>query len=149
MSFTQNKTGISKRDSMKNISLLILTALLILVSAGCKTVPVSVDEDLAPIEYFQLGQEASNKNNWEAALLYYTTFIERFPEDAQRIVEAEFEIALIYHKTGDNDTSEEMFTAILEKYSQSGAEILPAWPKILSEKLLVKVQEEKRNAEDS
>ena len=103
---------------------------------GCKTVPESIDEDLTPIEYFQLGQEASDKSNYEAALLYYKTFIERFPDDSQRIVEAEFEIAFIYHKLEDEATAREMYQAILDKYSQPGAELLPAWPRVLSEKLL-------------
>jgi len=132
---------------MKNRSLLIITALLvILIFSGCNTVPESIDADLTPIEYFQLGQEASNKTNYEAALLYYQTFIERFPNDAQRIVEAEFEIAHIYYKLDDFKTSEEMFTAILEKYNQPGADVLPAWPKILSEKQLVTVQEKSKEA---
>ncbi|MBI9104476.1 MAG: tetratricopeptide repeat protein [Spirochaetales bacterium] len=132
---------------MKTRSLLIMAALfIILLFSGCNTVPESIDADLAPIEFFQLGQEASNKTNYEAALLYYQTFIDRFPEDAQRIVEAEFEIANIYYKLDDLQKADEMFTAILEKYNQPGADVLPAWPKILSEKQLATVQEKSKEA---
>jgi len=108
---------------------------------GCATVPDSIPDTLSPIEYFQKAQEAAAKQNYEAALLYYNTFIERNPQDAQRIVEAEFEIAFIYYKEKNYAVSLEQFRAILAKYSQPGAELLPAWPRILSDKLIVIIGE--------
>ncbi len=126
----------------KKINLTVPVSLIILIISACQTIPLSIEEDLSPIEYFQKGQEASNKRNWETALLYYRTFIDRFPEDSKKIVEAEFEMAFVYYKTGELEVAEEMFSAILEKYKQAGADILPAWPRILSEKLLLVVQEE-------
>jgi hypothetical protein len=67
--------------------------------------------------------------------------LERFPEDAVRGVEAEFEMALIYKKKGDLDHSLSLFKAILVKYEEPGRELLPNWPRILSEKLVITLED--------
>jgi len=118
----------------------LLTLLLVVLSVGllgsCNTVPETISEDLAPNEYLQKGQESMDLARYELALLYYHSFIERFPDMHQKVVEAEYEIALIYLKRNDLDTAGNLFSAIIEKYNQPGAEVLPAWPQALSVKLL-------------
>lgn len=132
----------------RNHSYPIVLILLILgLLASCQSVPESIPEDLAPNEYFQKGQEAASRSNYEAALLYYHTFVERHPDKLQKVVEAEYEIAFIYYKSGDLDTARGLFEAIVEKYSQPGSELLPAWPNILSAKLLLLLEEKEAETE--
>ena len=124
----------------------ILTSALILIfimllAAGCKTAPVTIPDGLTPAEFFQKAQEASNNGKYSTALLYYNTFLERFPDDAQRKIEAEYEIAFITYKQNDFAQAKELFNEILKKYSTDASQVLPTWPKILSQKILKEMEE--------
>lgn len=112
------------------------------ILGSCHTVPESISSDLAPNEYFQKGQEAFGRGYSETALLYYRTFIERYPDMTQKVVEAEYEIAFIIYRSGELENARDLFSAILEKYAAPGAEVLPAWPRVLSAKLLGIIEEE-------
>jgi len=116
------------------------------ILGSCHTVPESISPDLAPNEYFQKGQEAFGRGYGETALLYYRTFIERYPDMTQKVVEAEYEIAFIIYRSGDAEKARGLFTAILQKYAAPGAEVLPAWPRVLSAKLLGMIEEELKEA---
>jgi len=121
----------------KLIFSLLLPALLVI--AACQSVPEYVPEDLQPREYFQLAQEAVvERNDYETALLYYQTFLERYPDDIQRSVEAEYEIAFIRYKQNDPSAGK-LFDDLLARYEEEGAELLPGWPKVLAEKLQAKI----------
>ncbi len=113
--------------------------LVLLVIIACQSTPEFIPEDLQPREYFQLAQEAVvERNDYDTALFYYQTFLERYPEDIQRTVEAEYEIAFIRYK--QNDPSAGMlFADLLARYDADGAELLPAWPKVLAERLSEKI----------
>ena len=124
---------------MKKIIILIL-AILIIVS--CTSTPKEVDETLNPAELFQLAQEASNNEDYETALKYYEVFIKNYSDDIQRLVEAEYEIAFIAFKQGEFDRAKILFTELLDRYSGEGASVLPAWPMILSRKLLKEIESE-------
>ena len=116
---------------------LISTALLALFAFSCATTATEVEENLTPGEFFQKGQEATtNFQNYEQALVYYKTFIERYPEQQALIVEAEYEIAFLYYKMGNNAVASDLFSRLLDKYERPEAAILPAWPKVMSEKIL-------------
>ena len=121
--------------------LVILSALMALLVCACESVPKNIPEDLKPIEYFQLAQTEAGKQYYNSALVYYNTFIERFPDDVQRVAEAEFEIAFLYYKKNDLQTAKTLFTELLDKYEQPGGQLLPAWPRILSEKLLITIED--------
>ena len=124
-----------------------LVFFLLAALAACRTTPDSIPEDLSPREFFQRAQEAVvERTDYRTALFYYQTFLERFPEDVQRGVEAEYEIAFIYYKLGETDTAELLFRSLLSKYQREGAQILPQWPRILSEKLLARITEDGANA---
>ena len=125
--------------------LCILFSALTLVA--CASGPIEIEEDLVPVEYFQRAQEAAGtRDDYNTALAYYTAFIERYPDDMTRVVEAEYEIAFIHYIEGDMETAESKFHALLAKYEQSGAEVLPKWPKVLAEKLLFEIEIEKEKA---
>lgn len=115
---------------------------------ACATTPDSVPEDLSPREFFQRAQEAVvERSDYRTALLYYETFLERFPDDVQRGVEAEYEIAFIHYKLGEEETAEEMFRSLLSRYEGEGSEILPQWPRILAEKLLARIEGQSNTAD--
>ena len=104
---------------------------------SCQTTDVEIPENLTPGEFFQEAQTASSEyGNYNKALVYYNTFIERYPDETLLIIEAEYEIALLYYKLGDDETAVKLFNGLLEKYDGPEAAILPAWPKVLSQKMI-------------
>lgn len=124
---------------MKKLTAIILTILII---ASCTSAPTEIDETLNPAELFQLAQEASNNKKYDKALQYYEVFVKNHSDDIQRLVEAEYEIAFIAFKQGELDKAKILFTELLDRYSGEGASVLPAWPMILSRKLLKEIESE-------
>ena len=124
---------------MKKLTILILT---ILILASCASVQAEIDDTLNPAELFQLAQESSNKKDYETALKYYEAFIKNYPDDIQRLIEAEYEIAFIAFKQGNLGKAEELFTDLLDRYTGEGSQVLPAWPMVLSKKLLKQIEDE-------
>ena len=122
-------------------TLLIFAILTVFLFSACETVPTNIPEDLKPIEYFQAAQTEAGKQYYNSALAYYNTFIERYPDDVQRVIEAEFEIAMIYYKKGNLQRSQTLFNELLDKYTRPGGELLPAWPRVLSEKMLITIDD--------
>lgn len=116
--------------------------LLVFLVQSCETVPESIPDDLQAREYFQLAQEAMvEKNDYDTALRYYSVFLERFPDDIQNVVQAEYEIAFIYYKKNEIETSKQLFSQLLTRYQGQGADVLPRWPEALSKKMLEKIEE--------
>ncbi len=119
---------------------ILAAAVLLALTASCTTTETVIDENLSPGEYFRLAQTASSDyDDYSTALAYYEAFIERYPDDAIMIIEAEYEIAFLYYKMGDKTTAEKLFNGIIDKYSRPEAAILPAWPRVLSSKMLDKI----------
>lgn len=117
--------------------IIVLPFLLsVFLFASCESVPEHISEDLSPKEYFQEGQAALAKSHYKTALLYYTTFIERFPDDLATIVEAEYEIAFIHLRSGYEKTAQKLFEEILARYSQPDSNLLPTWPRVLASRNL-------------
>ncbi|MDA3939044.1 MAG: hypothetical protein PF693_07025 [Spirochaetia bacterium] len=124
---------------MKKI-ILLLSTIIIIVS--CASTPIEIDETLNPAELFQQAQEASNSKKYDLALKYYAVFIENYPGDIQRLVEAEYEIAFITFKQGEIQKTKDLFTDLLERYEGEGASVLPGWPMTLSRKVLKQIEDE-------
>lgn len=123
--------------------ILPLIAIAGLLLAACQSVPKSIPTTLTPAEYFQNAQQAASEHgNYNAALFYYETFIKRFPDDKSRIAEAQYEIAFLYYKKGKLTKSKGLFQKLVEKYKQPGADALPRWPLVLSNKLLIIIDNE-------
>ena len=111
--------------------------------AACATAPKTISEDLTPRELFQRAQEAVvERSDYATALVYYQTFLDRYPDDLQRGVEAEYEIAFIHYKLRNTELATQQFEQLLQRYKAEGAEVLPRWPKALAEKLLGKIKAE-------
>lgn len=124
---------------MKRLTLLLL---ILLIIASCSSGPREIDETLNPVELFQLAQEASDDKDYETAVRYYEVFIAKYSDDIQRLVEAEYEIAFITYKQGNQARAEELLEELLTRYSGEGSQVLPAWPMILSRKLLKQIESE-------
>ena len=123
-------------------AILFIALPVVFALAACHSTPDYIPEDLQPREYFQLAQEAVvERQDYDTALFYYQTFLERFPTDIQRTVEAEYEIAFIRYKQKD-PRAEQLFRDLLARYDREGAELLPGWPRVLAEKLLKNITEE-------
>jgi len=115
------------------------------VFTGCAGVPKEIPEDLQPEEYFKNAQSAVvDWGNYKAALFYYEEFMKKFPDMKGKVIEAEYEIAFIYHKQENYFEAEKRFEAILEKYKSEDNIYYPEWPRILSLKILEKVKEEQK-----
>ena len=120
---------------MKRIFILIILAAALL--SACQSTDIVIDENMTPGEFFKEAQSASTDfKDYEKALLYYNTFIERYPDEPLMVIEAEYEIAMLYYKMEDFKTALTLFNGILDKYRQPEAAMLPAWPEVLSRKLI-------------
>ena len=135
---------------MRTSTLTLFLPLLILVltlAVGCASQPEEISEDLEPIEYFQRAQKiASEDDNYKLAKRYYQTFIQRYPDDIQRIVEAKYEIAFLSYKQGNDELARQQFDELLSYYEDEGAQVLPRWPQVLATKVLEKMESEETNA---
>ena len=119
--------------------LFVTTAFASLLFA-CSSVPGEIEEGLTPMEYFQRAQEASDSGRYELSMAYYEKFQEQYPEELDRNVWAEYEIALLYYKMGKNRIALERFDALLARY-QVGEPDLPDGPRILAEKVKTRIEQ--------
>ena len=108
---------------------------------SCATGPVVIPEGLTPAELIQRAQEASDRNRYGTSLQYYETIIERFPFDIDNIIAAEYEIAFIHYKQNKFDIAKVEFTDLLDRYNSPDEELLPQQFKILSLKIMAKIEE--------
>ncbi|HKK48203.1 MAG TPA: tetratricopeptide repeat protein [Alkalispirochaeta sp.] len=116
-------------------------AFIALFITSCQSGPEEIPPNLSRMEMFQQAQEASDQGDYEQALAYYEEFIRRYPDDAGSIVEAEYEIAFLAYKQDELPEARQQFEDILAKFESDDANNLPAWPRILSEKLIERIDE--------
>lgn len=122
-------------------SILFILSISFLGLSSCASTDETIPEDMQPAEYFQKAQNiASNQGNYSLAIKYYQTFIDRHPDDLQRIVIAKYEIAFLNYKRDRSKIAAEQFRELLTYYEDEGATVLPKWPKILAEKVLAKIE---------
>ena len=106
--------------------------------AACKSVPTEIPDDLSQAELIQLAQESADGESWEAALAYYQALLNRFPQDKDATVSAQYEMAFIEYKRGNTDEARAGFERILGLYDFEG-NTLQQWPKVLAEQLLSEI----------
>jgi tetratricopeptide (TPR) repeat protein len=116
----------------------ILPILALLLSLNsCAGTDRVVPDDLNEVTFFQEAQKiAGEEGDYQLAIRYYETFIERYPDDLQRIVIAKYEIAFLNYKRGRYELARQQFEELLTYYENEGSIVLPKWPKILAEKVL-------------
>jgi outer membrane protein assembly factor BamD (BamD/ComL family) len=121
----------------------VVTAAAVLTLFGaCAGNPDQISGDLSPVEFFQKAQEAATGSRYDLAIAYYEKFLETYPEDASRGVEAEYEIAFMHYKKGETAEAKALFEALLDKYRSEAAAAYPQWPRVLAAKVLDSIEEE-------
>ena len=123
-----------------------LITVFVSLLAVCSSVPDEIPEGLTPLEYFQMAQEATDESRYALAIAYYEKFQQQYPEQQHpeqrdRNVWAEYEIALLHHKMGKDQIALERFEALLARY-EAGEADLPDGPRILAEKVKARIEEE-------
>jgi outer membrane protein assembly factor BamD (BamD/ComL family) len=113
-------------------------ALGLAILAGCSSGPPVIPEDLSVLQLFQRAQEETDYNEWENALVYYRTFIERHPEDLPNVTAARYEIAYINYKQENYAEAAKGFQELLDFYEKTNNLPLsfPLWPRVLSQKVM-------------
>lgn len=109
-------------------------AVIALALFGCASsaAPVSI-ENLSAAELFQAAQDAGDRGDYSLAIQYYQQFQTKYPGDVIHQTWAEYEIAMLYHKMGNNAKAIQLFDALLARYASG--EQLPDAPRILAEKV--------------
>jgi tetratricopeptide (TPR) repeat protein len=107
---------------------------------ACSSVPDEIPDDLTPLEYFQRAQEASDAGRYSLSMQYYEKFQELFPEERDRNVWAQYEIALLYYKMKEYQASLRRFDDLLARYELEEVPELPEGPKILAQKVKARIE---------
>jgi outer membrane protein assembly factor BamD (BamD/ComL family) len=127
--------------------LLLAAGVALAFLSSCASEPPVISEDVSAAELIQRAQEASDRSDWETAILYYETARARFGTDSTVLVACEYETAFIHYKQNLFALAEEEFTALIAKYESSEGSSLPPSYLILARKVLPKVQEKRSKAE--
>ena len=125
---------------MSKVLTIIVFAIALCFSA-CAYSNLIIPEELSPAELIQRAQEASDRSRYNQALQYYQALGDRNPLNIDLICEAEYNVAFILYKQKKYSLSREKFNALLERYNGEGVEYLPAHFKLLSVKVLEKLEE--------
>ena len=123
---------------MKRAALLLATVAIL---AACKSVPTDIPDDLSQAELIQLAQESADSESWDAAIAYYQAVIDRFPQDPNAAVTAQYEMGFIEYKRGNSAEAADIFEQILALYDFEKDD-LPQWPRILSARLYAELTAE-------
>ncbi|MBN1523460.1 MAG: hypothetical protein JW904_03150 [Spirochaetales bacterium] len=125
--------------------LLMAGMILIMITGGiflsCASEEPVITDDMIEEDYFQRAQEASDHENYKLALKYYYQFKERYPDNLEKNTWASYEIAFLYHKTGDDAKSIELLNELLALFAQDKTGVLPKAVKVLAETVKQKIQE--------
>lgn len=123
--------------SYRRIFLALVFLPLLFVS--CASGPVVIPGDITAEELIQRAQEASDRNRYAVSLQYYEAIRERFPFDLANVCAAEYEIAFIHYKQKKYAEAKDEFMDLLARYETPDGELLPGQFKILSAKILGKI----------
>jgi outer membrane protein assembly factor BamD (BamD/ComL family) len=102
---------------------------------------VNISEDLSPAELIQRAQEASDKNRYNVAMQYYQAMHERYRNNIDLIITAEYEISFIHYKQRNYQQAREGLNAVLEYYNAPDQELLPQHFKRLAQIVLQRIDE--------
>lgn len=122
-------------------SLLIALVASSALITSCQTPAPVIMDQMTPPEYFQAARGAVAQRDHATALIFYQTYIERFPaenypQEIKRNLWAEYEIAFLYHKLGDDETALTLLSEIVAKYDAEGGDKLPQAPGRLAQRVI-------------
>lgn len=119
--------------------LALASAVFLYAALACKSTPPPIEQDLTPAGFFQKAQEASDAGKYSLALRYYGAFQGKYPDERDRNLWARYEIALLYHKMGKDETALKLFDELIALYSGEDAAGLPQGPRLLAEKIKARI----------
>ena len=148
MKILQNMSGAPYKASglFRQLTIAALAAALLLSS--CKSVPAKeeIPEGLSVQELSLQGQNELDRNNYNAAVVYYEVIIERFGSDPRALTAAEYEIAHIRVKQKHWSEARPILERIVARYDAAGGAGLPPEYLVLARNDLVRVLERDRDA---
>lgn len=111
---------------------------------SCQT-PAQITDDMSPPEFFQAARDAVAQRDYGSAMRYYQVYLERFPaaEDPAEMegnLWAEYEIAFLHHKLGDDATAAELLGRLIARYDGEGGEDLPPAPGRLARRVVEELE---------
>ena len=129
----------------------ILPPLLVPLAAGaalllgCQTPMPDPSEQMTAPEYFHAARDSMSQRNYRAAMDYYRAYLGRFPASAhpdelERNLWAEYEIAFMHHKLDDDQTAMELLGLLVARYDGEGGEDLPPAPGRLARRVIEELQ---------
>lgn len=126
-------------------SLLIPLAAGAALLLGCQTPMPDASELMTAPEYFQAARDASSQRDYQGAMDYYRAYLERFPatadpDELERNLWAEYEIAFMHHKLDDDQAAMELLGLLVAKYDGEGGEDLPPAPGRLARRVIEELQ---------
>jgi len=117
---------------------------IILILSSCASLIV-ISEDMSAAEIIQRGQEAMDRNRYQAATQYYQALYDRNRSNIDLIITAEYHIAFIHYKQGKYEQARVEFNAVLAYYNTPDEELLPQHFKRLSQIVLNNIDEKEKN----
>jgi outer membrane protein assembly factor BamD (BamD/ComL family) len=133
---------------MKRVTWVGIVAMFVIVimnEVACASGPIEIPAELTPAELIQRAQEATDRNNYKRALLFYEAVIERYPFNTDDICAAEYEIAFIHYKQEDYEAAITGFNALLARYEGADAELLPQQYRVLAKLVLEKIADKQKD----
>ncbi|MCL1927847.1 MAG: hypothetical protein FWG07_03515 [Treponema sp.] len=116
-------------------------AVLLLTAVSCISGPVYVPEDMPPTKIIQRAQEATDDNKYKVAIQYYQALLERYGNINEYYVTGEYEIAFIHYKQKRYSEARRGFENLMVLYRAEGSETLPPQFRVLSQKVLARIEE--------
>jgi outer membrane protein assembly factor BamD (BamD/ComL family) len=113
------------------------------LTVSCFSGPETIPDTIAPEKLVQQAQEASDRNRYRQALVYYEVILERFSGDTAYVCAAEYEIGFIHYKQKKYELAETELRKLLAQYDHPDAELLPPQYKILANIILTRLDERK------
>ncbi len=105
---------------------------------SCISIPSSLPEDLKAPELIRFAQEAYSDNNYELAFYYYNTLLDRYSDNRNVVLVANYEIGFLYFKLREYPRARERIEFLLAEY-QRNREDYPQWVYILSRKMIARL----------
>ena len=113
--------------------------------ASCASSPDDLTAEITPAEYFQRAQEATAAKDFGGAMAWYDAFRERYAEDPtpgqqNLLLWAEYEVAFLHHKMGDDRTAVRLLGELVDRYETPEAATYAPAPRILALRVINELQ---------
>jgi len=121
------------------VKTLLVVALPCALLWACASSPAPLPDGLPAAEIFQRAQDASEHGDYTTAIAYYGEVDNRYPDDIEHAVWAQYEIAFLYHKSGKDDVALKLINELLDRYQKEGSALPPA-PRVLAQDLKTRLE---------